>query len=283
MVDVFGGSGGSVLIAKTGPRGPKGPKGADGPRGPRGFGGSLRDLCMWLPNSVLQSLRRSDEIGCFLISDRAKDLIMTNDVVTEWKSRSIAGVNLVADKGTREVEKIKDGSFALVFKENRYISENLHVLSTLKGNSSFLCITFKVDGEDEQVLLSNFADGMEGDYCEIRVSATEIVLHLHSADEIIQRSSKEWTTLFVVCNSDHSISYFNYNVNGVTGSYTRPVGEDNVVGIAVGSRYDNDDAYLNGQILSMELYDANQPIEVPEELQNIVMKNQRRRSIINTL
>lgn len=280
MVDVFGGSGGSVL-AKTGPRGPKGAKGAEGPRGPRGFDSSLHDLCMWLPNSVLKSLRGTDEIGSFFISKLTRDLTIQNDVVTVWKSESITGVNLTAEEGTKDVTKIKSGSYALGFKRNRYISDTLHVLSTHKGTSSFLCITFKAVGAGEQVLISNHSDDMEDedDYCEIRVSPTEIILHLHSEDEIIQRSSKEWTTLFVACNSDHTTSHFKYNVNGVTGSYTRPVGEDNVVGIAVGSRY-NGEMYLNGHVLSMELYDANQPIEVPEELKNMVMKSQRRRSII---
>ena len=105
MVDVFGGSGGSVL-AKTGPRGPKGAKGAEGPRGPRGFDSSLHDLCMWLPNSVLKSLRGTDEIGSFFISKLTRDLTIQNDVVTVWKSESITGVNLTAEEGTKDVTKM---------------------------------------------------------------------------------------------------------------------------------------------------------------------------------
>ena len=79
-----------------------------------------------------------------------------------------------------------------------------------------------MNSDDEQVLMSNYEeDSSNNDYCEIRITPSDIILHLHSDDEIIQHSCKDWTTLFVECNSDTTTTYFKYDVNGVTGSFSR--------------------------------------------------------------
>ena len=263
MVDVFGGSG--SLKNRRGPRGPV---------GPRGLPGSIRDFCQWLPRTTIANLQKYDEDGSFFIVDPSKDLERSGKEVKKWISRSVKGWNLIAEKASSDLVKLSD-RYVLGFKKNRYvISDDMMVLKTFPGCSAFLCITFKIFGEGDQVLISNYQEDNLDDYCEIKVTATEIILHLHSDDEIIQRSCKDWTTLFVECNSDSTTTYFKYNVNGVTGSFSRPCSRIVEGCIAMGSRYD-DSHFLNGQVSALEFYEVNHPSEVPDELKNIVIKNQR--------
>ena len=263
MVDVFGGAGN--IQSRVGP---------PGPIGPRGEAGSIRDFCQWMPKTVLANLQKYDESGSFLITDPAKDLELSKNVVKKWISRSVIGWNLVADKPSSDLIKLND-RYVLGFKKNRYVSTDMPVLETFSGMSGFLCVTFKMSGEGEQVLLSNYEEDINNDYCEIRVAATEIILHLHSDDEIVQHSCKHWTTVFIECNSDETTTYFKYDVNGVTGSYTRPSMKMFLTeSVALGSRYD-DTHFLSGQVSALEFYQTNQPSEVPEALKKIVIENQR--------
>ena len=66
MVDVFGG-------ARSG-KGTRGPRGPPGAKGSRGAPATIKDLCTWMPQSVLKHLQEDDEIGCFLIEDTTKDI-----------------------------------------------------------------------------------------------------------------------------------------------------------------------------------------------------------------
>ena len=150
----------------------------------------------------------------------------------------------------------------------------MEVLETFRGHSAFLCITFKVFGDDDQVLISNYEEDNDNDYCEIRITATDIILHLHSDDEILQHSCKDWTTLFVECNSDSTTTYFKYDVNGVTGAFSRPCAQSWAESIALGSRYD-DTHFLHGQVSALEIYQVNQPLEIPIPLKRIVINNQK--------
>ena len=263
MVDVFGGSGSQINRRR-----------AQGPMGPRGLSGSIRDFCQWLPKTTIVNLQKYDEIGGFFIENTSKDLEVSGREVKKWISRRVDGYHLVAKKASSDLVKIGySGRYALGFKKNRYESREISVMDPFPGSSSFLCITFKMMGEGEQVLLSNFV-GDEDDYCEIRLTNTEIILHLHGDDEIIQHPCKDWTTLFVECNSDGTTAYFKYDVNGQTGLFTRPCTEMDASGIALGSRYD-DTYFFNGGVLALEFYQIDQPSEVPEELKRIVIKNQR--------
>ena len=244
MVDVFGGSG--SVKNRVGPQ---------GPIGPRGLPGSIHDFCLWLPKTIIDNLQKFDESGCFFIENPSTDLEKSGKEVIKWISRSVTGWNLVAEKSSSDLIKLGD-RYVLGFKKNRYVSNDIGVLEKFPGTSAFLCITFKVFGDGEHVLVSNYEDE-DQDYYEIRVTSTEIILHIHSDDEILQHSCRDWTTLFVECNSDTSTTYFKY-----------------AEGIALGSRYD-DTYFLDGQVSALEFYRVDQPSEVPEELKKIVIKNQR--------
>ena len=264
MVDVFGGPGNTQN--RMGP---------PGPMGPRGLPGSIHDFCEWMPRTVIKNLQRYDETGSFIIQNPAKDLSLSGKEVKKWISRSESGWNLVAEKSSSDLVKLDDNRYVLGFKENRYVSDDLSIMSTFAGTSSFFCVTFRVSGEGEQVLVSNYQESLKEDYCEIRVTATEIILHLHSDDEIIQHSCKDWTTLFVEHNSDGSTKYFKYDVNGITGSFTRHRKKYlEVSSVSLGSRY-NDTHFLIGQVAALEFYTVDQPSEIPTELKNIVIANQK--------
>ena len=192
MVDVFGGSG--ISKNTRGPRGPMGPRGQDG---------SISDYCQWLPATILKNLQENEEHGCFLIKDPTKDLTMNKKEVKTWVSRTAEKFNLVGEKPSTDLIKLKD-RYVLGFKKNQYVSKDMTFMDTEEGSSGFLCVTFKVFGEGEQALLSNYSNSTIEDYCEIRVTSNEIILHIHSEDEIIQHSCKDWTTLFVGYNSDET-------------------------------------------------------------------------------
>ena len=64
-------------------------------------------------------------------------------------------------------------------------------------------------------------------------------------------------------------------MNGTTGSFTRP--SHRVLfcdGYSIGSRSD-ETHYLTGEIAALEIYQTNQPSEIPEELKKIVIENQK--------
>ena len=265
MVDVFGGVG--AIRGRNGP---------PGPRGLRGLPGSIRDLCIWLPGTVLANLQKYDERGSYFVQDPDKDLHhkAKPGQITKWCSRSSTGGGLDAERPCNSLVKL-NGYYALEFKQNSYTASEGVLMQSEPGLGGFICITFRMAGEGEQVLVSDY-DSSKDEYCEIRVTETEVILHLQSHDEMIQHSCRDWTTVFVEYNSDETTIYFRYNVNGTTGSFTRPSHKP-IFWYSVftmGSRSDQTH-YLTGAIAALEIYQSKQPSEVPEELQEIVIKNQQ--------
>ena len=262
MVDVFGGQGGAKT--RRGPRGPRGPKGL------RGYAGSIHDMCMWSPMALITNMRLYDESGYFSIENADRDLKIKNKHIVAWMNKTGGKGNLVAKAPSPGYAQVKPNCFALMFNNSRYESATISALPTIKGYCGFLCITFKVEEDGEQVLISNFNGDEENDYCEILVTGTEIRLHLHSEDEIIQHNCTEWTTLYVSCNSDRSTSFFGYTINNKhVGSFISPSKDLNEIGIVVGARYDASSP-MTGQILAMEFYCTHQPIQFPDDLKKIV-------------
>ena len=249
-----------------------------GPRGPRGFRGkdsSIIDFCTWLPKTIVKNLQAHDERGCFFIQNLESDLMRKGKEVQKWVSRSLPGLNLTADKASSEIEKLND-RYALTFKEARYSSEDLALLPNVPNLYGFLCITFRVMTDEEQVLLSDYQEDEEMKnmgHCEIRVSANEIILHVRHATEIIQHSCKDWTTLFIEHNTDEKVAHYRYNVNGVTGSFVGTTSDYEQDGFALGARWD-DTFFLNGQIASLEMYRIPSSASLPEPVKEVIMKNQ---------
>ena len=254
----------------------------EGPRGPRGFRGkdsSIVDFSTWLPNTLINNLQVNDESGAFFIENPDKDLIRQKNgkTITEWVSRSRRGGNLVALEPSSEIEKIDfTDRYAMKFKKTHYKSQEGLFLGGGQDTCGFMCITFRTNSEDEQVLISGHHHQLDKPPCEIRVSgATEITIQIHDVKEIIQHAScKEWTTLFVEYNSDEKLSHFTYDVNGTVGSFTAPSCLFEILGYHLGCR-GNGTNYLDGEIAAVETYEnSNTAAPLPDTLKNIIINNQ---------
>ena len=245
-----------------------------GPRGPRGFRGkdsSIIDFCTWMPKTILKNLQTHDERGCFFIQNLESDLDRKGKRIQKWISRSLPGLNLIADIPSSEIEQLED-RYVLNFQKTRYSSEELAILPNFPNMYGFFCITFRVTTDDEQVVISDYQERQDG-YCEIRVTANEIILHLHHTTEIIQHSCKNWTTLFIEYNTDEKVAHYRFNVNGVTGSFVGKTSRDIHAGFALGSRWD-DSYFLNGQMASLEMYWIPSSASLPEPVKEVIIKNQ---------
>ena len=267
MVDVFGGSG----ISKN----RRGPRGA---MGPRGLAGSINDYCEFLPKTVLINLQTHENLASFFIEDLSKDIEKDGEKVKTWISRTVKKRTLVGMKPSSKLIKLEDyeNRYVLGFEKNNYYCSDVFFLENGYGTSEFLCITFRMFGDDEAVLLTNrINDEQKKDtICEIRVSATEICLDLYGTVEIIQHSCRVWTTLYIECNSDDTTTYCKYDVNGTTGSFTRSQNDFYEGQFWLGSRNDNT-MFFNGQVAAVEVYQAKSSSEIPESLKKLVIKNQR--------
>ena len=250
-------------------------KGVRGPRGFRGKDTSIIDLCTWLPKTILTNLQTYDERGCFFVQNIEKDLVRKDKKITTWVSRSLPGLNLDADKPSSDIEELKD-RYVINFKEARYSTDELTLFKNLAQVYGFLCVTFRVNTDEDQVLMSDYQKrtAAENGYCEIRVAANEIVIHAHTVTEIIQHSCKSWTTLFIEYNTDDEDTHYTYNVNGIIGSFIAPVRDETWEGFALGSRWDGT-YFLNGQIASLEMYwTMGTSATFPEPVKRAVIKNQ---------
>ena len=106
-------------VGKEGVRGSKGSKGDQGvaglkgdrgPPGPKGSpGGTITDLCIWMPHTVLKNLQENEEAGCFFIEDLKKDIKRVGSDITQWISRSQKHLNLTADQPSKSLTNLATG------------------------------------------------------------------------------------------------------------------------------------------------------------------------------
>ena len=222
---------------RSGGNGSRGPPEPPGPRGLPGKDSSIIDFCTWLPQTILKNLQTHNERCCFFVQNLNKDLIRKGKEITTWVSWSLPGLNLNADKPSSVMEELED-RYVINFKKARYSSEDLMLFANPPQMYGFLCVTFRVNSNDDQVVLSNYKKQLEKDgCCEIRVTTKEIVLHAHKVTEIIQHSCKTWTTLFIEYNTDNQTTHYRYDANGITGSFVAPVRDDAWEGFPLGSRW----------------------------------------------
>ena len=128
-----------------------------GGRGLRGFPdkeSSINDFCAWLPNTILKQIREHEEF-CFLLdsNDPEKDIVRKGQAIDQWKSRNANKSNLVAQLAYPKLVKSSEGSYTVDFHKNRY-HPNAFFIDCLQ-RYGYLCITFCVQGEGEQVLITN--------------------------------------------------------------------------------------------------------------------------------
>ena len=257
MVDVFGGS-----------RRFQAPR---GPRGPRGIPGTIEDMCTWMPQTILKNLQQNEERCCFFIVDPTKDIKRKGSDITEWISRSYNKLNLTAERASKSIVQVTSERHALVFKNNRYISNDLLFIPNHSGTYGFVCVTYRTSGEDAQVILSNIEK--EGKYFhEIYVTATEIGISGRENEKpkcvIIKHPNRNWTTLFLEYMALEHVTKCNYIINNnphLGGMFTFDSYDEMSIGFAVGSRYDNT-RFLQGEIASIEMYHGKGKEQIPKLL-----------------
>ena len=210
MVNIFGdrGKGNRGLRGVPGPIGPSGPRGAKGRKGDAGVSG-IDDMCRWLPKLVLDQFQQA-EVCCFTLVEPHKDLIVgKGGVYKAWLSHSKAKLNAVAMYPSKHILHISTIHNALVFDHSLYKVDGA-VISPLpytsKRNYTCACITFQVDGENDQFLFADWQDwsttfrGVSASSKEIRIwGVKNNKLPYLSIPHETKRS--EWTTLLVECSN----------------------------------------------------------------------------------
>ena len=266
MVDVFGGS--RIL---------------QGQRGITGQAGSIKDMCIWMPDTILKNIQQNEETCCFFIAaNPSKDVKRTATDIKEWISRSSKKSNLIAEKPSKSLTELLNGRHALKFKNTRYINEDLLLLQNHPGSYGFICVTFKTSTDEEQTLLSNFEDDNNQHFHEITITTTTITVtgEEKGITKIvpIQYNCHNWTTFFLEYIVSGGQTQFTYSINNdtkSTGDFTFDSIQEIMTGFAVGSRYNNT-RFLQGEIASIEMYHvkAKNNQKKPHSLKDLIIKNQ---------
>ena len=262
-------------------------RGGKDPRGPRGFPGkdsSINDFCTWLPNTILKQLEEHEEV-CYILSRKnpENDLIRgRNKTIEEWKSRNLKKGNLVAVHPSSELVETGDGGYALSFQKNLYQFSN-PIIECIRGYG-YICITFKVDGEEEQALITNYkAKDPLKNFHEISVTTSEINIRGYMQNKpsqhTIQHDCRNWTTLFLdytIHESAHSIefTYILDNDPSMQGSFTFQSPIASLSGGNVGGRKDGTKVF-SGALHGLEFYHTASPKPLPQSLKELLINRQQ--------
>ena len=269
-----------------GPKGSKGDQGVAGSKGdrgspgPKGSPGTITDLCTWMPHTVLKNLQENEEAGCFFIADLSKDIKREGSVIKQWISRSQKHLNLEAERASKSLTDLANGHHALVFKNSRYINEDILLLANQPGSHGFICVTFYTSGgHEEQTILSNFQKS-SGNWHEISATNTEINIwgkeNGKTKRVTIHHAVHSWTTLFIEYLGAYPQTHGSYIINNdpkLTGTFTFDSSDEKSSGFSVGSRYDNT-RFLQGGIASIEIYHGKGKKQIPQAVKDLVIKNQ---------
>ena len=170
-----------------------------GPPGKNGF-----DLCIWLPNAILENLQR-EEVYCFTLTDLEKDIKRSGDDVVEWISRSSVKLNLIVntDKKPAKSKELSPKWYALVCKESGYESDDILLFKYIDGiDCGFICLTFRTSSDSVQTSISDFQTDPTS-YFDVSVTSSEIMVSLFNIitkklkKVSIQQDCRNWTTFFI--------------------------------------------------------------------------------------
>ena len=273
MVNIFG----DRESGATGARGPVGPRGLKGVKGDHGKSG-INDMCRWIPDLVLEQFQ-TNETCCFKLTDPSTDLHKDKSgAYVTWISRSASKMNAVADDPSKQVLHISKEQNALVFDKSLYYVDGI-VVAPLAPSYVYMCVTFQVEGEHDQTIVSNYDPANpHASFREISASNKEIRIwdaKTKTSYVPIEHKTKknEWTTILVQW-SDHDGFYL---VNGkeIVGAFTcKGVGFQST-GINIGGRYDGSRS-LKGAISSFEIYVVGKTHDavIPDSLMNLIISRQ---------
>ena len=284
MVNIFGNE---PVRGRKGDRGPSGPRGRTGQKGDAG---SIEDSCMWVGNSVLKSLERYDDKGCFFIDEPSTDIEQDEEKnIVTWISRTMMHEkkNLIAESPAKHISKeLINDRYALMFDgTTRYYSDELGLFQVDPGNCfGFLCMTFRTISDDKDQVLLSTCQAKQNPYTEISISGAEKKIVIRSkkdTEKIIQIDCdvRQWTTLYIEYKGHESKpTEYKYIIKGgdseiITGTFSLNYNNLAKFGFAMGSRYDNT-GFLKGEISSLEIYHINETSKpFPECLKNLVINN----------
>lgn len=312
MVNIFGdrGKAGSRgqrgpigPVGRVGPLGPKGDTGKDGARGPAGVEGStgpagpsgrkgergeagtsgIIDLYNWLPHTMLVNFQVDSEEGCFLITKGCKDVeIKKGGDIVKWTSRSLTST-LGSQKRTRKcavitgepckkIEYLPDARGFLGLKKSMFKVDNVCLTNTY----SFVCITFKVFGDDpDQYIVSNWEKDAQGRVFR-GVSASKEEIRIHGCVGgyyTIKHDAAMWTTLFV----EWALNGGKFDINNgeQKGTFTiKPPFTVLPPCVYIGGRSDNAH-YFDGYLSAVEWYSSFiESNHFPDALKSLIMESQ---------
>ena len=285
MVNIFGDRGGGKEDRAIGPVGETGPRGPKGSKGDAGSSG-IDDMCRWLPKLVLEQFQK-DEICCFTLEDPGKDLKKGagGGGYSTWLSHSKAKMNAVAIKPSKHIINISKTHNALRFENSLYKVDGAIISPlpyTSKHNYTCVCVTFQVEGENDQFLFADWQNwsttfrGVSASSKEIRIwGVKNNELPYLSIPHEAKRS--EWTTLLVEWS----------NINGNRGTYIlndkKELGDFTCqdvyfmvsVILSIGGKIDGTHL-LKGAISALEIYVGDKTREncVPDKLKHIILSSQ---------
>ena len=180
-------------------------------------------------------------------------------------------------------KKTDDGGYALSFHNNLYKFVNSFVFRVLPGYG-YLCITFKVNGAEEQTLITNNKQSHRfKTFQEISVSPTEIKIYGYVKDELsyhtIQNNCQNWTTLFIDYTNDESgnnmkFTYILNNDPSKQGNFTFQCPKFMKSGGTIGGRKDGTRPF-SGEIHGLEVYFNETPKSIPHSLKTLIIENQK--------
>ena len=283
-VDFFGRGGGA-----SGPRGHNGPPGPPGPRGQTGKPGSINDLCTWMPNTILNTLREEEEQCCFLLTNPEED-IRRNEKgeIVEWKSRTKDKTKNAKAKEipSSDIVKISDERYALDFHKNLYIADNIELSPPAESRYTYICLTFRTQSDEEQTIVTDYDSSSPNDpFREISATSTEIHIWGASIDGKdlsyvpVQHMTREWTTVFVewFISPHKNQGLYIINDNETRGVFTcqKKQGWLTPEFISIGCRSDQS-RFLTGAISALEIYSNvhTEEATLPETLRQRIIRNQ---------
>ena len=218
--------------------------------------------------------------------DPEKDITQDkNKAIIEWKSRNLQKSNLIAVHPSSEVEEILPGNYAMVFHKNLYHSQINNFINTIRPGYGYVCITFKVNGDEEQVLITkdHHAHDRFKEFHEISVTQTEINISGYLQYKLvkipIQHNCRNWTTLFLDYTTHESVltSEFTYILDNdpkMQGSFTLQRPRIVTPGAYIGARKDGTKAFA-GSLHGIELHSTQSPQPIPQTLKELIIKTQQ--------
>ena len=144
-----------------------------------------------------------------------------------------------------------------------------------------MCVTFRLQGDPEQTILTNYDPANPTQFNEISATDTEIYIwgqkYAKFTHVIIRHMCRDWTTLFAERFITEKQMYGNYIINGdekIKGTFTFDHSSVHTSDIFAESRVNNTQ-FLTGAIRRIEMYyTRRKEKKLPYPLKQLIIQNQ---------